>query len=141
MSFADFDPGWGLWALAAYSFLVATLLPGSSELALLALVEAAPELKMAAWTASTVGNTLGGLFTWGCGRYLPRWQRLTDLPWQAPLQRWGSGLLLFAWVPLIGDALCLAAGWLRLNWLNCLLFMAIGKGARYGLLLQAITSG
>ena len=23
---------------------------------------------------------------------------------------------LFAWLPLVGDALCVAAGWLKLNW-------------------------
>jgi membrane protein YqaA with SNARE-associated domain len=39
--------------------------------------------------------------------------------------------LLLAWVPLIGDALCLAAGWLRLHWWQAALFMAMGKFARY----------
>ena len=44
---------------------------------------------------------------------------------------------MLAWAPLIGDALCVAAGWLRLHWLPCCLFMAIGKFARYWLVAQS----
>jgi membrane protein YqaA with SNARE-associated domain len=47
------------------------------------------------------------------------------------LRRHGAPALLLAWAPIIGDALCAAAGWLRLPWLPCLLWMALGKGARY----------
>lgn len=47
------------------------------------------------------------------------------------LRRYGTPALMLAWVPLIGDALCLAAGWLRLRWWQAALFMAIGKFARY----------
>jgi membrane protein YqaA with SNARE-associated domain len=46
-------------------------------------------------------------------------------------------VLLLAWAPLVGDALCAAAGWLRLAWLPCLGWMALGKGLRYALLLWA----
>jgi membrane protein YqaA with SNARE-associated domain len=38
---------------------------------------------------------------------------------------------LLSWLPVIGDPLCAVAGWLRLPWLPCLIFMTIGKGARY----------
>ena len=47
------------------------------------------------------------------------------------LQRWGSPALLFAWLPVVGDPLCVAAGWLRQGWLPVTLFIALGKGARY----------
>ncbi len=138
MTLPAFDPAYGLWGLAAYSFLAATILPGSSEIALFAVLQHMPELQWPAVLASTAGNTLGGLFTWGCGRFLPRWRRQESLPGQAELKRWGSGILLFSWVPLIGDALCLAAGWLRLHWLPCMLFMALGKFARYLLVAQTV---
>ena len=42
---------------------------------------------------------------------------------------------------LIGDALCVAAGWLRLHWLPCCLFMAIGKFVRYWLVAQTALAG
>jgi membrane protein YqaA with SNARE-associated domain len=47
-------------------------------------------------------------------------------------------VLLLAWVPLIGDALCLAAGWLRLDWWQAALFMALGKSARYAMIAVAV---
>jgi membrane protein YqaA with SNARE-associated domain len=47
------------------------------------------------------------------------------------LRRYGTPALLLAWAPLLGDALCLAAGWLRLCWWQVALFMAIGKFSRY----------
>jgi len=55
------------------------------------------------------------------------------------VRRYGTPALLLAWAPLIGDALCLAAGWLRLNPWQAMLFMAIGKFSRYGLIALAIT--
>jgi membrane protein YqaA with SNARE-associated domain len=74
--------------------------------------------------------------SWWCGRVLPRWQRVEHLPHKDKLQRWGSPLLLLAWLPLIGDALCVAAGWLRLHWLPCCAFIATGKLGRYWLVTQ-----
>ena len=38
-------------------------------------------------------------------------------------------------------ALCVAAGWLRLHWLPCCLFMAIGKFVRYWLVAQTALAG
>lgn len=40
-------------------------------------------------------------------------------------------MLAFSWVPLIGDALCVAAGWLRLSPWAAMGYMALGKGVRY----------
>lgn len=132
-----FGPDAGLWGLFAYSFLAATLLPGGSEIAFFAYLRAAPEQAALALMLVTVGNTLGGLTSYAAGRFLPKWQRLEKLPHADRVQRYGSPLLLLAWAPLIGDLLCVAAGWLRLNWVGCLIFMAVGKGARYGLVAQA----
>jgi len=46
-------------------------------------------------------------------------------------RRRGAPVLLLSWVPLIGDALCVAAGWLRLNLWWSALFIALGKFGRY----------
>lgn len=133
----EFDPQYGLWGLGLYSFLAATLLPGGSEVALFALLKTQPGLVLPALAVSTAGNTVGGMFTWWCGRTLPRQQAALALRQRNALLRWGSPALLLSWVPLLGDALCLAAGWLKLHWLPCLLFMAAGKFARYWLVVQA----
>jgi membrane protein YqaA with SNARE-associated domain len=55
------------------------------------------------------------------------------------LRRHGAPALLLAWAPVIGDALCAAAGWLRLPWLSCMIWMALGKGARYALIASGVS--
>ncbi|HEX6734399.1 MAG TPA: DedA family protein [Azonexus sp.] len=117
--------------------MAATLLPGGSEAVLWGFLHLHPDQADTALWLATFGNTAGGMTSWGCGRFLARWQARCDVPRQAWLQRWGSPALLLSWVPLLGDALCVAAGWLRLYWLPCMLFMAIGKFARYWLVAQA----
>ncbi len=136
MPFADLlTPATGLAGLFIASFLAATLLPGGSEVALVALLGLHPEQAMAAFALATLGNTLGGMTTYGMARWLP--QKLS--PEKSALAvRWGPPILLLAWAPIIGDALCAAAGWLRLSWLPCTLWMATGKAARYGIIVLAI---
>jgi membrane protein YqaA with SNARE-associated domain len=129
-------PEASLAGLVAYAFLAATLLPGGSEVALFAYLRASPEQATLAIALVTAANTAGGMTSYLCGRYLPRWQRLESLPQAASARRWGSPALLLAWAPIVGDLLCVAAGWLKLNWLACLLFMTIGKFARYWLVGQ-----
>ena len=129
----------GLWGLLAASFLSATILPGGSEALLWGFLQLHPGERWAALALATLGNTAGGMTSWWCGRVLPKWQRLESIPHKDKVERRGSPVLLLAWTPLIGDALCVAAGWLRLHWLPCCAFMAIGKLARYWLVAQAAT--
>ncbi len=126
----------GLWGLLAASFLSATVLPGGSEALLWGFLKLHPNEYGAALAIATLGNTAGGMTSWWCGYALPHWKKLETLPYKEKLERWGSPALLLAWAPLIGDALCFAAGWLRLHWLPCCLFMALGKFARYWLVAQ-----
>ena len=117
-----------LTSLFFSSFLAATLLPGGSEAVLFAVLKAFPETFWLTLALATVGNTLGGMVSFGMGWLLPQTQQLKHVE---KVRRFGSPVLLLAWVPLIGDALCVAAGWLRLNPWQAALYMAIGKLARY----------
>jgi membrane protein YqaA with SNARE-associated domain len=122
------DESASLWALFASSFLAATLLPGGSELVLAGVLHVNPQQYWPALFIATLGNTLGGMSSYLIGRIIPQRTELTGIRW---VQRYGSPVMLAAWVPIIGDPLCVAAGWLRINpWLAAL-FMAIGKFARY----------
>jgi membrane protein YqaA with SNARE-associated domain len=125
-----------LYALFFSSFLAATLLPGGSEAVLFGVLKAYPETLWTALVIATIGNTLGGMVTFGMGWLLPQTQQLKHVE---KARSYGATVLLLAWVPLIGDALCLAAGWLRLNPWQAALFMAIGKLARYGLIAAAMS--
>ena len=124
-----------LYALFISSFLAATLLPGGSEAVLFAVLKAYPETIWVALVIATIGNTLGGMVTFGMGWLLPQTQQLKHVD---KLRSYGTPALLLAWVPLIGDALCLTAGWLRLNWWQAALFMALGKSARYAMIAAAV---
>lgn len=117
-----------LGALFVSSFLAATLLPGGSEAVLFGVLKLHPEQLWPALAVATLGNTLGGLSSYLLGRLIPQKRPLRGL---AALQRWGSPALLLSWVPLLGDPLCVAAGWLRLNPWSAALFIAIGKFGRY----------
>ncbi len=124
-----------LWGLFISSFLAATLLPGGSEAVLFGVLKLHPELFWPALLLSSLGNTLGGMVTFGMGWVLPQTQQLKHVE---KVRRYGNPALLLAWTPLIGDALCLAAGWLRLNPWQAALYMAIGKFARYWVIANAI---
>ncbi|UCH49622.1 MAG: DedA family protein [Betaproteobacteria bacterium] len=128
----------GLGALFVSSFLAATLLPGGSEVVFSALLLSGSVSVGAALVVATLGNTLGGLSTYLIGRLVP--DRKTDARMIAWLRRWGAPVLLLSWLPLIGDALCLAAGWLRVHVLSATLFIAAGKGVRYWILAQLLAS-
>jgi len=117
-----------LWALFASSFLAATLLPGGSEMVLFAVLKLHPGQYWTALAVATIGNTLGGMSSYLIGRVIPRGKALKGL---AAMQKYGSPALLFSWVPVIGDPLCVAAGWMRVNAWAAGAFMAIGKLARY----------
>lgn len=125
-------PEAGLLGLFLASFLAATLLPGGSEAVLFALLKLHPEQAVPAVILATLGNTLGGMTTYGMARLLP----VAKLPEKsAVVARHGAPILILAWAPIVGDALCAAAGWLRLPWLPCALWMALGKGLRYGVVM------
>lgn len=117
-----------LGALFVSSFLAATLLPGGSEAVLFGVLHLHPGQFWTALAVATLGNTLGGLSSYLIGRLIPPTKPLKGL---VIAKRWGSPALLLSWVPLLGDPLCVAAGWLRLNVWWCALFIAVGKFVRY----------
>ena len=123
-----------LISLFVSSFLAATLLPGGSEAVLFALLKAYPSTMWTALGIATLGNTLGGMVSFGMGWLVPQTKRLKHVE---QVRRYGTPALLLAWAPLIGDALCLAAGWLRLNPWQAALCMAMGKFARYWVIAYA----
>lgn len=124
-----------LWGLFLSSLLGATLLPGGSELVLFGVLKLHPELFWPAILLGTLGNTIGGMITFGMGWLLPQTQQLKHVE---QLRRYGTPALLLAWAPLIGDALCLTAGWLRLNPLQAALWMMLGKFARYAIIAMVM---
>lgn len=117
-----------LWVLFSSSFLAATLLPGGSEVVLYGVLKLHPENVWPALAVATFGNTLGGMSSYLIGRLIPPGKDMSAL---STVRRYGAPALLLSWVPVMGDPLCVAAGWLRLDpWLSAL-FIGLGKLARY----------
>lgn len=126
--------------LAVSAFLAATLLPFSSEAVLAALVAAkAPGEAWALFAVALAANTAGSCVNWVLGRFLAHWQ---DRPWfpvspprlaraESWYRRWGQWSLLFAWLPVVGDPLTVAAGVLREDFTRFVLLVGVGKAARY----------
>lgn len=134
--------GDGFGALAGLfvsSFVSATILPGNSELVLGAIVAATPDLRWPAVAVATVGNTLGGMTSWGIGRLIPEegGQRLAPRA-VAFARRYGVWTLLLSWVPVAGDALCVASGWLRHDWRVAAVLIAAGKLVRYVAIAEGV---
>jgi membrane protein YqaA with SNARE-associated domain len=127
----------GLWGLFTSAFLSATLLPGGSEIVLAYLAHAGNYDPLTLLAVASAGNTLGGMSSWLIGRLFPA-GRLQDSelhPAATRIRKYGSPALLLSWLPVIGDPLCAAAGWLRVPWHRALLFIALGKIARYTVVL------
>lgn len=132
---------YGPWGLALVAYIGATLVPVSSEVA----VVAALKLGMPPWEVlltASIGNALGATTNYLLGVLLaPRIRaRLgagragrRSLAWA---ERYGKWSLLGSWLPVVGDPLCLAAGLIRTPFA---FFVTIGIGtrvARYAVLVS-----
>ncbi|WP_449550557.1 YqaA family protein [Lelliottia amnigena] len=131
-----------LASLFASSFLSATLLPGNSEVVLVAMLLSDVSQPWLLVLIATMGNSLGGLTNVILGRFFPlrkksRWQEKAA-GW---LKRYGAATLLLSWMPVIGDLLCLLAGWMRISWGPVLFFLCLGKALRYVLVALATLQG
>ncbi len=140
----DLDESAGLWSLFLSAFISSTLLPGGSEALLLYLATQTGQNTFSLWLVASLGNTLGGITTLALGWWLAK-----RYPGKAPgkkkhqaalvkARRYGSPILLFSWVPVIGDPLCFAAGWLKLPLFSAIIFIFLGKAVRYAVLLAII---
>jgi membrane protein YqaA with SNARE-associated domain len=129
-------PKFGLTTVFLVAFISATLLPLGSEPAVVGLVKLNLDLFWPAILVATAGNTLGGALTYWMGFGAERaYERLAHRAPEARALRWlqklGPKGCLLSWLPLVGDPLCAVAGWLKLPFAPCLVYMAIGKFARY----------
>lgn len=134
----------GYPALFLLSFLAATLLPLGSEWLLAALLLQGFD-PTASVLLATLGNSLGALTTYAIGLWGGPWliRRLLRIG-EAELQRaercyarYGSWSLLLAWLPVVGDPLCLVGGLLRVGCGRFMLLVTIGKFGRYLLVALA----
>jgi membrane protein YqaA with SNARE-associated domain len=98
---------------------------------------------------ATLGNSCGALTTyavgwWGGAFLIRRLLRVSPESQQRAehsFLRYGSWALLFSWVPIIGDPLCLVGGILRTGFWRFLLLVATGKFVRYLVVAKLVLEG
>lgn len=137
----DFLSSHGYPALFLLSFLASTILPLGSEWLLATLVVQGmdPVLSVA---VATGGNTLGACTTFAIGLYggpflIERVLRISSASRDKAEKffgKYGLWSILFSWVPVVGDPLCLVAGALRIRFGIFVVLVLIGKLARYGII-------
>jgi membrane protein YqaA with SNARE-associated domain len=125
-----------LLTLFAWSFLAATVLPLSSEAPLVVYVRSYGQVTIPVLVA-TAGNYLGACTTYWLARraaqVLSKGQATEESRSRSAtlLRRFGQPVLLLSWVPILGDALVVLAGAMRLPFGAFSLWVALGKGLRY----------
>ena len=133
-------------SLFVISFLAATILPFSSELTLAGLIATSNYDNFLLLIVASFGNVLGSVVNWVLGFYS---RNLTTKKWfpfkdkqiensSKWFSKFGKWSLLFAWVPVIGDPLTLAAGLLRVKFIEFVILVTIGKFSRYFLIYYLI---
>jgi len=129
------------WPLFFSALISSTLLPGGSEVLLLYRLNEGGNV-IGLVLIATLGNVLGSLITYTMGRLAneavhKKWLRISASQTERAekwFKRYGKPSLLLAWLPIVGDPLCLIAGLLRCNFLAFLVLVTIGKCVRYAVL-------
>ena len=129
---------WGYLGLFIASFLGATIIPFSSEVVFSLLIINGYDIKVSLLVA-TIGNWLGGLSSYFLGR-LGKWETLEKYfklkkekiyKFKTKIDKWGSLLAFFCWLPIIGDPIAVSLGFFRTNYILVAIWMFIGKIQRY----------
>ena len=128
------------------AFRAATLVPGSSEVVLGKLILDARNDVWLLVVIATIRNTAGSVVNWGLGRFFGhfsdrKWFPLSQRRYDQSCRwfnRFGIWSLLLAWLPLIGDPLTVVGGLLRVHLWKFILFVAVGKAARYAIVATTV---
>lgn len=118
----------------------------ASEAVLAGLLASGAGHPLVLFLVATTGNTLGSVVNFVLGRGVERfrqraWFPLSPARYESARKhfaRYGMWSLLFAWVPIIGDPLTFVAGALRVPFLPFLLLVAVGKAARYAMIVGGV---
>ncbi|MFP1631615.1 YqaA family protein [Zhengella sp. ZM62] len=129
----------GLAGMFISAFTSATLLPGTSEGVLAALLAAGLVPVLTVVAVASAGNVLGSCVNWWLGRQAGRLAQVQPAGGapsrleraQAWYGRYGYWSLLASWVPVVGDPLTLVAGAMREPFWRFLAIVSLAKSARY----------
>jgi len=128
----------GYVGLFLSSFLAATVLPFSSEIILSAFIYSNYNMYTCVFVA-TFGNFAGGMSGYYLGRlgkwrFIEKYMRIKQSTMEAyrtKITPYASLAAFMAWLPFIGDFICVALGVFKCNIKRIAVFMFAGKLLRY----------
>lgn len=140
----DFFKDYGYWGMGILSFLSGSIVPIASEVLLVFFLNLG--LNAVSLTlVATLGNTLGGITCFMIGyltdkatvqklfRISDRRMKRADLM----IQKYGFWTAALSFVPVIGEALLVALGIMRVDKYKVMSVMAFGKFVRYVLIVAS----
>ncbi len=140
-----------LFGLFGAALIAATVIPAQSEAVLVAMLLAGTYPVWLLLVVASAGNVLGAIINWGLGRYAATFSQRRWFP-ASPAQmeraagwyrRWGYLSLLGSWLPIVGDPITVAAGFLHEPLWRFTLLVTLAKTGRYvavaAVTLQAIS--
>jgi membrane protein YqaA with SNARE-associated domain len=136
----------GVFLAAALS---ASILPGTTELAIATAVSVGKAPLWPVVAIATVGSVFGSGIQWALGRFLARYREHKRFPLKAEdydkysawFQKYGVWALGMSWLPGVGDVLTLVAGLFRTPFVISMILVGIAKGARFALFGYAFVTG
>lgn len=136
---------WGYVGLFISALLAGSIIPFSSELVLVALVNVGLSPAVCVLSAA-LGNTVGGMTCYYMGRlgridwiekyFKVKKEKIDRM--QHLLQGKGALMAFFAFLPFVGEAIAIALGFMRSNLVLTTVSMFIGKLLRYMAMLWAL---
>ena len=126
------SPEAGFFGLFLTAFLAATFIPVSSETVFAAFLILNPQYQIQALAIASIGNSLGGVLMFFTGRFGSSIKPVNlEEKYKPALLKYGPPLLITSWMPVIGDPLCILAGWLKLPSFQSVFWISTGKFLRY----------
>ena len=128
----------GYLGLFISSFLSATLIPLSPEIVLSVLIAKGFNIPLSIIIA-TLGNWFGSIFTYFIGR-IGDWRKIEKyfkikkervFNFKIKIDRYGSFIAFFSWMPFLGDILALSLGFFKVNFTKVSVWMLFGKTIRF----------
>lgn len=128
----------GYLGLFISSFLSATLIPLSPEIVLSVLLAKGFNIPLSIIIA-TLGNWFGSIFTYFIGR-IGDWKKIEKyfkikkervFNFKIRIDKYGSFIAFFSWMPFIGDILALSLGFFKVNFTKVSIWMLFGKTIRF----------
>jgi len=134
----EFLESLGYIGLFLGSFMASTVVPFSSDVLFVGVLLAGGN-PLISFIVATTGNWLGGLTSYGVGylgkwEWIEKWFRVKEeslVKQKARIEKYGSLIAFFSWVPFIGDVLAVGLGFYKVNFTKCAIYMLLGKAVRF----------